>query len=107
MSEMCHPEFDLSMSLTVKRNGAFGLYIYLTFKVIQGPNLYCGSVGLPIYDFLFVSNSKHMLICLTVRPLCPLKLFPILSLSEKFGSLTPTLTWGDFVLKLESLHPWV
>ena len=58
-------EFDLSESLKVKSNGA---------------------VGLPIYDFLLVSNSNHMSISHRLGVIATWKFFSyLLSLGQNFA----------------------
>ncbi len=70
-------DFDLSRSLKVKSNG---------------------SVGLPIYDFLLVSNSNYMSNSHPLGVIAARKKFSyLLSLGPKFGPPPgPPLLWGDF-----------
>ncbi len=59
---MGDPDFDLSRSLKIKSNGA---------------------VGLPIYDFLLVSNSNHMSISRRLRDITSWKFSPYLLSTAK------------------------
>ena len=86
-------EFDLSRSLKVKSNGA---------------------VGLPIYEFLLVSNSNYMsnshrLGVIGTRKFSSylLSLGPNFDLHPQPTPTPPTVTPGRFFFKMESLHPWV
>ena len=80
-------EFDLSRSLKVKSNGAGGL---------------------PIYDFLLVSNSNYMYNLYRLGVIATQNFFSyLLSLGPNFDHHhpTPTLTLGRFLLKSNHFIP--
>ena len=74
-------EFDLSVSLKVRSNGA---------------------IGFPIYDFLLVYNSNHMSIPhhLAVITSPKKNVYLLIIIRPKFWTPTPTLTKGQFSQKL-------
>ncbi len=72
-------EFDLPRSLKVKSNGA---------------------VGLPIYDFLLVSNSNYMSNSHRLGVIATRKIFSnLLSLGPNFDPPRPTHTPGQFFIQ--------
>ncbi len=78
-------ESNLSRSLKVECNGAFGL---------------------PIYDFLLVSNSNYMSNSHCLAVIATQKVFSyFLSLGPNFDPPTPTLPRADFFSRLNGFLP--